>query len=198
MEGQTWTETASIIPELEGILARREEVRGIEDIFMMERRITETLRKQNDDARLHIQELTRSILKDEENATAPSEDAHAQTMEELNKENASLENSLAAMKEQITAKEQKLSSLSAQLAEESSVATEEERRFQTESVPRVRHAISLYRNITHISWKYDSEHVEGFISCVGDETVREFSMPVGGEVETAKELWALVERATGA
>jgi len=197
MEGQSWADTASIISELEGILARREEVRGIEEILRVDAEIRRSVQTRSEDARKIIQDLARAVAVEEKNVVAPAHEAHAEEIRTLTTEKENIGASLNEMRSTIEEKEASLKALEKGIQEEDAAAAEADARHQRVAVPRVRHAISLFQNITHITWRYDTADVAGFIAAPHAQRVQEFSVAARkSDFDIANELWGYVEGAT--
>ena len=62
-------------------------------------------------------------------------------------------------------------------------------------VPRLRHAISLYANISSIRWDYSSRHVKGFITSASGSGIKSFELEPSQQSEFAviNSLWDLME-----
>ena len=79
----------------------------------------------------------------------------------------------------------------------SELSAREQRLWQQENVevPRARHAISLYANISSIRWDFSSNKVKGFITSAAGSGIKSFELEPSQQSECAvvNSLWDLME-----
>ena len=114
--------------------------------------------------------------------------------EELLKERTRVEENIARLrKETDNLKEQTIRAESCG----SELSVREQKLWQDENVevPRLRHAISLYANISSIRWDYSSSKVKGFITSASGSGIKSFELEPSQQSEFAviNSLWDLME-----
>ena len=114
--------------------------------------------------------------------------------EELLKERTRVEENITRLrKETDNLKEQTIRAESCG----SELGVREQQLWQHENVevPRLRHAISLYANISSIRWDYSSSKVKGFITSGTGSGIKSFELEPSQQSEFAviNSLWDLME-----
>ena len=114
--------------------------------------------------------------------------------EELLKERTRVEEDITLLrKEKDNLKEQTIRAESCG----SELGVREQKLWQDENVevPRLRHAISLYANISSIRWDYSSSKVKGFITSGTGSGIKSFELEPSQQSEFAviNSLWDLMD-----
>ncbi|CAH1795032.1 unnamed protein product [Owenia fusiformis] len=121
--------------------------------------------------------------------------------EKLEREEEKLKEELKQSKEHIENVSKQADQLKAQVnasKEEKDRLTEERRRIKkktTETLPSVRHTVSLFHNVTKISWQYDTQpqEVKGFITNKSEVKPFSLSNKENSKFFIANYLWDQME-----
>mmetsp|Transcript_5497 Transcript_5497/g.9050 ORF Transcript_5497/g.9050 Transcript_5497/m.9050 type:complete len:203 (+) Transcript_5497:46-654(+) len=169
-----WSDTKSILLELEQLFKRDDDIRDIEDIKKMAAEIEFQRSQHTRDLKTVIKQFTAKVVAKEQEVLAPSEVAHAKSLEMLSIDK---ENLVQAINKEQQVKVAKIQDIS-RIAQDVLALKEETADFalterMTES--RTSYALSLYSKISNISWDYAATASgDRLAGCIGNESTKEF------------------------
>eukprot|EP01038_Epipyxis_sp_PR26KG_P011949 gene11949-15994_t len=193
-----WNDTKPILHELELLFSRDDVIKEVQDIGRMKAEIDTISNKIVGDARDDIKALTALIASKEADIAPISQAEHAAKLKALaNKEN--YENQILSLSENIETKHSNISKI------ENTINSLKERAndFVVNSQmtdSRTAYAISLYSEISSITWNYKA--TPGKLSgCIGNDDKKELKLfeldtTSTNSFEVANKLWALIEESS--
>ena len=191
----TWAETEGIMAEIKELYSATDDAKTALAACAAVRATEEACAAKQADAKKLIRELTHSVEEARASAAKEDDDAHSRRMEDAAAMTVTMQEKVDALE----AQKRSIEDSAVQLREATAAAQEQLNAVTARSradVPRVKHSISLYANISNIKWDYDAPHLAGHVA--SGDAVRGFSIDPSrnSDFAIANQLWAIVDGAS--
>ncbi|GMH81752.1 hypothetical protein TrVE_jg5231 [Triparma verrucosa] len=193
----SWEATLDIMRELTD-LYKGNETDDVADAGMISTMVND-VRKASEEMRSslasQVDVLAAQVAEAEARCERENNDEFSKKMEELSKREESLNEEVKIIGE-TTEEIQKRINMYKEEAKAETAAMEECESTKMEEIPRIKHAISLYANITGIKFDYSKEgKLAGHIAIPQSEEVHSFNIDAAkcSGFEIANQLWGMME-----
>ncbi|KAL6061054.1 hypothetical protein QOT17_013110 [Balamuthia mandrillaris] len=186
-------EATSILSELTAVFQDAKDEKCLATILDLEME----LRRKAEARQQGFKELIRALTSEVDKAEDGANDdelsvSQLHRMDRLKQEKNFVEQNLKALDKQMKSlrlASQEISKAEVQIKAKE-VAVDQETRVE---IPRVRHLLSLYDQITKLRWDYDSKHIKGFVSLPNDLRPFDIDPAKHSRQAIADHLWDLMD-----
>eukprot|EP01104_Vermistella_antarctica_P003302 TRINITY_DN13475_c0_g1_i1.p1 TRINITY_DN13475_c0_g1~~TRINITY_DN13475_c0_g1_i1.p1 ORF type:complete len:208 (+),score=74.63 TRINITY_DN13475_c0_g1_i1:41-625(+) len=171
-------DTANVLKEITTIFASPEDIVAVEKIALLKTDINACIDAQNTTAAEAIKGLTQEVTIAQEQCAAIEGEP-----DRLRSERVIVEQTIDNTTNSITKLEAQYASLHTQLTDvkadeiKTNQARKENEEEAVSDMPRIKHALGLYANISRIRWDYEADNVVGYVSSpAGKADIRPFAL----------------------
>jgi len=169
-----WSETKSIMLEVEQLFTRDDDVRDVQDVKKMANEIQIHQGNNLKTAKDIIKRMTIVMSEKEAEVMAPSMTSHSAKLEKFVGDKENVDAQIEAVRGAVDSKRENIT----KMATSALTLKEKAREFEGPSTDlsdsRTAYALSLYAKITNIAWDYDKSSTGNLSGCVGSDAKKEF------------------------